>query len=55
MDKEVLTFGDIETEINNFYQHKSPILLKEVDIEKILVSNKISSSEKNYNYFIGYL
>ena len=27
----------------------------EVDIEKVLVSNKISFGEKNYKYFIGYL
>ena len=27
----------------------------DVDIEKVLVSNKISSGEKNYKYFIGYL
>ena len=26
-----------------------------VNIENVLVSNKISSSEKNYKYFIGYL
>ena len=27
----------------------------DVDIEKVLVSNKISFGEKNYKYFIGYL
>ena len=26
-----------------------------MDIEKVLVSKKISSDEKNYEYFIGYL
>ena len=26
-----------------------------LDVEKLLVSNKISFDEKNYNYFIGYL
>ena len=26
---------------------------KNVDIEKVLVSSKISSDEKNYKYFIG--
>ena len=29
--------------------------VKDVDIVKVLVSNKISSGEKNYKYFIGYL
>ena len=28
---------------------------EDVDIEKVLVSNKIWSGEKNYEYFIGYL
>ena len=27
----------------------------DVDIENVLVSNKIPFAEKNYNYFIGYL
>ena len=31
------------------------ILLGDVDIEKVLASNKIPFREKNYKYFIGYL
>ena len=30
-------------------------MLKDVDIEKVFVSNRISSGEKNSKYFIGYL
>ena len=41
MGKEVLTFGDIEIEKNKFYRHKTPFLLRDVDIEKVLVSSKI--------------
>ena len=48
-------FSDIEIEKNKFYCYKTPILLKDVDIEKILVSNKNSFGEKSYKYFIGYL
>ena len=55
MGKEILTFGDIEIEKNKFYRNKSHVLLRDVDIEKVLVSNKISLGEKNYKYFIGYL
>ena len=55
MGKEILTFGDIKIEKNKFYCQKSPIFIKDVDIEKVLVSNKISFAEKNYKYFIGYL
>ena len=35
--------------------HKNPIFKKDVDIEKVLVFNKISSDKKNYKYIIGYL
>ena len=42
MHKEILAF-------------KTPIFLKDVDIEKLLLSNKIYFGEKNYKYFIGYL
>ena len=31
------------------------MFLEDVDIEKLLASNKISSVENNYEYFIGYL
>ena len=31
------------------------MFLKDVDIEKVLLSNKMSFSEKNYKYFNGYL
>ena len=55
MGKEILMFGDIEIEKNKFYCHKSLILLEDIDTEKVLVSKKISSGEKNYKYFIGYL
>ena len=41
MGKEILTFRDIEIEENKFYRRKTPILLRDVDIEKVLVSNKI--------------
>ena len=55
MGEEILTFGDIEIENDKFYRHKSPALLREVDTEKVLVSNKIPFGEKNYKYFIDYL
>ena len=54
MGKEILTFGNIEIEKNKCSRHITPIFLRDVDIEKVLVSNKISFGEKNYKYFIGY-
>ena len=41
MGKEVLTFGDIELKKNKFYHYKSPVTLRDVDIEKVLVPNNI--------------
>ena len=55
MGEEILRFGDIETEKNEFYCHKTPIFLEDADLEKVLVSNKISFGEKNYKHFFGYL
>ena len=55
MGKEILTLGNTEIEKNKSYRHKTPILLGDVDIEKVLVSNKISFGEKSYKYLIGYL
>ena len=46
MTKEILRFGDIKTEKNKFYRHKSPFFKKDIDIEKVFISNKISSGEK---------
>ena len=54
MIKEILSFGNIEIE-KKIYCHQTPTFLKDVDIEKVLVSNKLSFGEKNYKYFIGYL
>ena len=46
MSKEILMFGNIEIEKNKFYCNKAPVFLKDVDIEKLLVSKKISFGEK---------
>ena len=46
MFKEILKFGDIKIEKNTFYRQKTPIFLKDVDIEKVLASHKIFFSDK---------
>ena len=45
MVKEIFTFVDIEIKRHRFYCHKSPVFSEDVDIEKGLVSNEISSVE----------
>ena len=47
-------FGDIKIEKNKYYLYnKSPALPRDVDIEKVLVANKIFLGENNCKYFIG--
>ena len=55
MSKKNLAFEDIEIEKNKFYRNMIPIPLRDIDIEKVLVSNQISFGEKDCNFFIGYL
>ena len=44
--KKIITkFGDIESEKQKLNQHKRPISIKNTDINKIAISNKISFSK----------
>ena len=53
MDKKVIMFDDTETEKCEFCQHKSLILLSNIDINKIIASNKVSFGKKDRKYFYG--
>ena len=46
MNKEILRFVGSEIKKKLFYYHKSPFFEKNVDIEKLLVTNKTSSEKK---------
>ena len=50
----MIKFGNTEIEKQNFYQQKSFILVKNIDIDKIVVSNKVSFGKKGFKCFIGY-
>ena len=54
MQKTVKKFGDTEIEKQRCYQHKRPISIKNLDINKIVVSNKAPFAKKSFIYFIGY-
>ena len=54
MDKKVIKTGDTEIEKNEFHRHKSLILINNIDIEKIVVSSKVSFGKKSFKYSIGY-
>ena len=48
MEKTIIKFGDIEIEKQKFYQHKRPISIKVIDINKRVVSNKASFDKKGF-------
>ena len=55
MGKEILILAILKLKKINFTTIRLLFFLGDIDIEKVLVSNKISFGEKNYKYFIGYL
>ena len=52
MDKKSIKFDD--TEEYKFHQHKSLISVNNIDIIKIIVSNKLPFGKQDFKYFIGY-
>ena len=39
---------------NKFHQHKNPISMNDVNIDRIVISNKVSFGKEGFKYFIGY-
>ena len=54
MEKTIKKFGDTEIEKQQFHQHKRPISIKNIDINKIVLSNKVSFGKTGFKYFIDY-
>ena len=54
MGREFITFGSTEIEKQNYHYHKSSVLIFDVNIDRIVVSNKVPFSKKSIKYFIGY-
>ena len=46
MGKEFLAFGNTQI-LKQTYRHITPIFLKDIDIEEVLASNKISFGSKS--------
>ena len=44
MNKEIM-FDDTETEKRKFHYRQNPIFIDDVDIDKILISNKVSCTK----------
>ena len=54
MDKKIIKFGDTEIEEYEFHKNKSPILINDIDINIIVVSNELPFAKQDFKYFIGY-
>ena len=52
MEKTIIV--DIDIERQKFHQYKRPISIKNKDVNKIVVFNKVSFGKKGFKYFIGY-
>ena len=52
--ERIIKFGDIEIQKQKFHQHKGPILINNIDINKIVLSNKVSVGKKGFKYLICY-
>ena len=52
MKKAIIKSGDIEMAKQKFHQHKRPILINNIDINKIVVSNEVSFGKKVFEYFM---
>ena len=50
-----LNFGDTEVSKEEFYDSKKAIPLDSVDINKVVVSNKVKGNNDTSKYFVGYL
>ena len=55
MNKEIIKFREFEIKEHKFLVVKVQFSLEGVDTDDILIPNKISSVEKKYQYFIGYM
>ena len=54
MEITIMKFSDIEIQKQKFDQHNGPIFIKNININKIVVSNKVSFGKKGFKYFISY-
>ena len=53
MGKKIITFNNIEVE-KKFINTRTPISIHDVNIDRIVVSNKLLFGKKSFKHFIGY-
>ena len=55
MSENNMNFDNKKIKISNFYENKIIFYIDGIDVDKILVSKKVSYSKNNsFKYFIGY-
>ena len=54
MDQKIIKFNDTKIEKYKFHHYKSTILIDNIDISQIVVSNKVSFGKRDFKYFLGY-
>ena len=54
MDKKIIKFDYTEIEQYEFLQYKNVILISNIDINEIVVSNKFPFGKQDFKYLIGY-
>ena len=54
MGKETIRFGNIEINKQKFHNHKNPISVYEVNIDRIVIFSRVSFGKTGFKYFIGY-
>ena len=54
MSEKILKFNNIRLNKKEFHKSKQPIDLKSVNVDQIVVFEKLRHSEEGFKYFIGY-
>ena len=54
MDKKIIKFSGNKIKKHKFHQHKSPVLIVSIDINKIVISNQVTCNKKGFKSFVGY-
>ena len=52
MGKAIIKFEDIEIQTEKFNQHKRPVSIKQVDIDRIVVHNRFLLVKKDLNILL---
>ena len=54
MEQGAVDFGENGIIKSAFYKNKRPIIIDKLDVEKLVLSHKVSCSKDSFKYFVGY-